>query len=88
MLLEDLFRAYFDARSNKRNTLNQMWFEVRLEENLMRLYHRLASRSYRVGRCVGFIVEEPVKREVFAASFLDRVVHHLYYNYVNEFFKT
>ena len=33
---------------------------------------------------MAFIIDKPVKREVFAASFTDRVIHHLYFNYINE----
>lgn len=83
-LLEDLFTAYYDARRNKRNTANQLKFELRLEDNLLRLYHQLKNRTYHPGRSVAFIIDKPVKREVFAASFTDRVIHHLYFNYINE----
>jgi retron-type reverse transcriptase len=86
-LLEDLFTAYYDARRNKRNTANQLKFELKLEDNILRLYHQLEERRYKVGRSVAFIIEEPVKREVFAADFADRVVHHLYFNYMNEIFE-
>jgi retron-type reverse transcriptase len=86
-LLEDLYAAYYDARRHKRNTRNQLKFELKLEENLMRLHDELAQRRYKVGRSVAFIIEEPVKREVFAAGFADRVVHHLYFNYVCEIFE-
>jgi len=40
-LLHDLFNSYYDARKNKRNTLNQLDFEFNLEENLIKLYHEL-----------------------------------------------
>jgi retron-type reverse transcriptase len=86
-LLTDLFTAYYDARRNKRNTINQLRFELTLEDNLLRLYHELEQRTYRVGRSIAFIIEQPVKREVFAACFADRVIHHLYFNYVNEIFE-
>jgi retron-type reverse transcriptase len=86
-LMEDIYQAYLDARKNKRNTINQLKFELRLEENLLRLHKEIAQRTYRVGRSVAFIIERPVKREVFAASFADRVIHHLYFNYVNEIFE-
>jgi hypothetical protein len=33
-----------------------------------------------------FINQYPVKREIFAADFRDRVVHHLIYNYIYEIF--
>jgi len=31
----DLFQAYFDARKNKRNTINALAFEKHLEANLL-----------------------------------------------------
>ena len=35
-LLEDLFDAYYEARKNKRNTVNQLQFEVNMEHNIGR----------------------------------------------------
>lgn len=34
-----------------------------------------------------FVIDYPKKREVFAAMFRDRVVHHLYFNYTHELFE-
>lgn len=85
-LLTDLFRAYYDARRNKRNTCSQLRFELNLETNLIHLYHDLYSRKYRPSPSICFVIEDSVKREVFASEFRDRVVHHLYWNYVAELF--
>ncbi len=79
----NLFRAYFDARKNKRNTHNQLRFEINYEQELWRLYDLIASGRYKVGRSIAFIINNPVKREIFAAGFRDRVVHHLLFNYIN-----
>jgi RNA-directed DNA polymerase len=87
LLLTDVFRAYYDARAHKRNTLNQLHFEMNLEENLVELYREILEGRYRVGRSVCFIVDKPVKREIFAADFRDRVVHHLLYNYLSPLFE-
>lgn len=81
-LLSDLFVAYFDARRHKRNSRSQLAFETDLETNLMELYRQICSREYKVGLSSCFMVLKPVKREVFAADFRDRVVHHLIYNYI------
>ncbi len=81
-LLVDLFQAYFDARKHKRNTMNQMRFEIDFEKELLSLYDEIASRAYKISPSVCFIVNKPVKREIFAADFRDRVVHHLLYNYL------
>lgn len=86
-LLEDVFVAYYDARRNKRNTMNQLRFEFDLEKNLVELYEEIKERRYVVGRSVCFMVERPVLREVFAADFRDRVVHHLLFNYINPIFE-
>lgn len=75
--LEDVFEAYFECRRNKRRTYNALAFEMRFEENLIELWRSLNEGTYRVGRSLAFIVRKPVLREIFAADFRDRVVHHL-----------
>lgn len=72
-----LYKSYRLARKNKRNTRSQLKFELDLEPNLLRLAHELYSRTYELSPSVCFINEMPVKREVVAADFRDRVVHHL-----------
>ena len=86
-LLRDLHRAYLDARKNKRGKEYQLRFEYRLEENLVELRDELLGRIYRPRPSTCFVIHEPKMREVFAASFRDRVVHHLFYNYVYELFE-
>lgn len=86
-LLTDLFHAYYDARKNKRNTINQLRFEMNLEQNIYELYKSIEERRYKPKQSLAFIVFKPVQREVFAADFSDRVVHHLLFNYVNPIFE-
>ena len=86
-LLTDLFTAYYCARKNKRNTSSQVRFERNISGNLMRLYDDIVSGRYRVGRSMCFVIREPVLREVFAASFRDRIVHHLLYNWLMPIFE-
>ena len=57
-----------------------MEFEIDLEENIVELWKQLNEGTYRIGRSTVFIVEQPVKREIFAAAFRDRIVHHLIIN--------
>lgn len=86
-LCEDLFHAYFDARKNKRNSKAQLQFEINLEENLFALCADLCDQTYAPLPSDCFIVNHPVKREVFASQFRDRVVHHLLYNYIAPIFE-
>jgi retron-type reverse transcriptase len=86
-LLADLFCAYYEARRNKRNTINQLRFELKLEENLFALCDDLLNRTYCVSPSIAFIVSVPVKREVFAADFRDRVIHHLLVKYLEPLYE-
>ena len=78
-LLEDVFSAYFKARKHKRNTASQLEFEMDLESNLIGLYEELYQRKYKPGPSYCFIVDKPVKREVFASQFRDRVCITYYF---------
>ena len=84
---EALFQAYFDCRSNKRNTINALTFEKHFEYHLFKLKQEILNGSYQPGRSIAFIVDKPVKREIFAADFRDRVVHHLIINKLNPLFE-
>jgi hypothetical protein len=85
--LSELFQAYYDCRSNKRNTANALAFEMNYESNLFQLHEEINNGTYTPGRSIAFVVEKPVKREIFAADFKDRVVHHLIINKLNPLFE-
>ncbi|WP_374465592.1 reverse transcriptase/maturase family protein [Chryseobacterium sp.] len=82
-LKNNIFQAYYEARKNKRHTRNQLLFEIEYESKLLALYSEIKNGTYKVGKSIAFIVEEPVKREIFAADFRDRIVHHLLFMYIN-----
>lgn len=82
-----MFDAYFDCRRHKRNTLNQLAFEADLESNLVGLWRDLTEGRYRIGRSIAFVVRHPKVREVWAADFRDRVVHHVIYNALKDRFQ-
>ncbi|MBI4848582.1 MAG: group II intron reverse transcriptase domain-containing protein [Nitrospirae bacterium] len=72
-----LHKAYVSCRRRKRNTINALRFEASLLDNLMDLSGKLQNGSYRPSRSVCFVAKQPKLREIFAADFRDRVVHHL-----------
>lgn len=86
MTPSELFQAYYDCRRTKRNSPSALRFEESLERNLMCLYHELISGEYVPGPTTVFVVEYPKIREVWAASFRDRIVHHLIYNRISDRF--
>ena len=85
--LAELFEAYADCRRNKRNTRNALAFELDYENALLKLCDDINNGCYRPGRSIAFIVTQPVKREIFAADFRDRVVHHLIIKKLNPLFE-
>ena len=86
-ILIDLFQAYFDARNNKRNTINSLAYEKSFEASTFTLCDEILERRYQPSPSICFIVDKPVKREIFAASFRDRIVHHFIYNYISPLFE-
>jgi hypothetical protein len=81
---EKLYQAYLDCRRTKRNTTNALRFEWSLEKNLFQLQKELKAKRYKPGRSICFVVTEPSPREIFAANFRDRIVHHLLINEIED----
>ncbi|MGM9816740.1 MAG: RNA-directed DNA polymerase [Lepagella sp.] len=86
-LLADLYTAYKDARKNKRSRRYQLEYEFQLEDNLVRLARMLIDGTYTPLPSTCFVIHDPKMREVFAANFRDRIVHHLFYNYTHTLFE-
>lgn len=71
-----LYTAHKAARRNKRNKSEVIEFEMNLAKNLCDLQRELKSRSYSFGVYHHFKIYEPKEREIFAPSYIDRVVQH------------
>ncbi|MDD5072088.1 MAG: reverse transcriptase/maturase family protein [Patescibacteria group bacterium] len=82
-----LLKAYYSCRRRKRNTVNAGKFELNFENELLRLERELKSKTYRPGRSICFVITEPKPREVFAADFRDRIVHHLIVGFLEPFWE-
>ena len=86
-LLFDLYIAYYDAARHKHKMAYVVKFERDLCANLSKLCDDLLSRRYKALPSKCFIIDYPKKREVFAAMFSDRIVHHLYFRYTHQLFE-
>lgn len=80
--MEMLVQAWLDCRRHKRTSASAQAFEEDVERNLCALRERLLAGDYKPGRSIAFVVTHPRPREVWAAGFEDRVVHHLLYNHI------
>lgn len=74
--LESLFEAYWDCRKNKSRTVSASEFEVNYEANLIELHREIAAGTYTQRPSITFVITKPDYREIFAAHFRDRIVHH------------
>ena len=83
-LLGKLHKAYLEAKKGKRGTTDEHVFELNWYENLVRLRDDIMNRCYKPGRGICFVIYDPVIREIFAAPFRDRIVHHFLYDMVAE----
>lgn len=83
----DLLQAYLDCRRRKRNKLEPQKFELNFGENLEVLLDEINSGKYRIGSSTVFTVMLPKPREIWAAQFRDRVIHHLLYNEMGAYFE-
>lgn len=79
-LIHELTAAFYEARKHKIKTFNEHAFEVNWQENIARLADAVINRTYAPSGSVSFIIYEPMVREIFAAPFVDRVIHHFLYN--------
>src|SRR3546814_3860352 len=82
-----LFEAYYDCRRAKRNTRAALTFEVNLEDNLMALLLDLQAGTWQPAPATVFAITRPKPREVWAADFRDRIVHHLVYRAIAPLFE-
>jgi len=55
----DLFHAYYDARKNKRKTLNALSFEMNYESNLFQLHDEISNRKYEIKPSICFYKFQP-----------------------------
>lgn len=74
--LESLFEAYWDCRKNKSRTVSASEFEVNYESNLIELHREITMGVYTQRPSITFVITKPDYREIFAAHFRDRIVHH------------
>jgi hypothetical protein len=86
-LFERLAVAWRNCRRGKSTSASSLAFEAHLEPNLCALFEELSTCSYRPGRTTCFPITRPRPREVWAAEFRDRVVHHLLYDKIAERFE-
>lgn len=80
-------KCYYECRKRKRYTVNALKFELNFENELLKLQRELTDHTYRPGKSICFVVTKPKLREIFAADFRDRIVHHILVGYLEPIFE-
>ena len=81
---EELYDAYLSCLKRKKNKVGAYEFvNSDLCKNLMSLLDSLNNRTYKPNKSNCYVGTDPALREIFAASFKDRVVQHFYMNEIN-----
>jgi RNA-directed DNA polymerase len=72
-----VYNGYRACRRRKRGTANAQRYELGLLDHLVDTASALQDRTYAPSRSLCFVARQPKAREIHAADFRDRVVHHV-----------
>ena len=84
---DSIVEAFEDCVRQKRSSKDCLTFSGVYESELVRLWNELSKGVYQPGRSSCFVVKWPVYREIIAANFADRVIHHWWTQRVNPLFE-
>ena len=84
---DNLSRAFGAASHGKRERPEVREFEYHLETRLWAIHAELETGPYAWGPFHRFWVQDPKRREIPAAPFRDRVVHHALFNVLDPVFR-
>lgn len=83
----NLLRASRQAQLGKRLRREVAEFNFGLEKNLLRLQEELLAGTWTPGEYYRFTIYEPKERDIVAAPYRDRVVHHALCNVIEPLFE-
>ena len=74
---KDIYKAYQKCHKGKKGTLKAQVYSAKLLDNILATTIQLNTNTYKAKAYSTFIAKNGSKpREIFAANFKDRVVHH------------
>ena len=76
IILQTVFDAYEDCLKGKRSSPQALEYMPKAAEDIPLLAWEIYTRTYKPSMSTCFMVTFPKLREVFAAAFRDRIVHH------------
>ena len=84
--VEKLLKAWREFLRDKKDRKDVILFQAKLMDNIFSLHNDLKNRTYKHGGYVAFNISDPKPREIHKATVRDRLLHHLIYQELYEYF--
>lgn len=84
--VENLLCAWEEFLRGKKKRIDVAVFQNRLMDNIFNIHHSLKEKIYAHGGYVAFKINDPKPRDIHKATVRDRLVHHLIYRAIYEYF--
>lgn len=85
-MVPNLLRAWEEFLRGKKKREDVALFQNRLMDNIFDINHDLKAKTYTHGGYVAFKINDPKPRDIHKATVRDRLVHHLLYRALYEYF--
>lgn len=87
MLIKNMAKSYLKGVKNKRWKNNTLQFSKERELSCFNLEKNIIKKEYNIKPSLCFISFSPIKREIFAGDFRDRIIHHLIFNELSPYYE-
>lgn len=84
--VEKLLKAWQEFLRDKKDRKDVMLFQAKLMDNVFILHNDLKNKTYTHGGYTAFNISDPKPREIHKATVRDRLLHHLIYQELYEYF--
>lgn len=84
---DNLLLAYYKAKRGKQYKKEVVMFGDNLDYNINKLQREIITGNVSVGKYHQFTITDPKKRNVYAAAFDERVLHHAIINVCHKYFE-
>ena len=84
---DNLLLAYYKAKRGKQYKKEVISFGNNLDNNINIIQREIIDGNVSVGKYHSFVITDPKKRNIYAASFDERVLHHAIMNVCHEYFE-
>lgn len=85
--IQNLYLAFYRAAKGKRSKHSAVRYEQNLDSNIQELRRQLLAHDWHIGAYHYFLIHDPKLRNICAAAFEERVLHHAIINVLDPVFE-